>query len=95
VKVEEMHRRDYLTIEQIKVILSEIDRESLKDSRDYALFLTMTISEMRTIEVCRTDIKDLRVVGKSEVLFTQGRLCEDRYEGRRSRQELFGYEERE
>jgi len=65
--------RDYLTIEQVKLVLSRIDRQTLKGKRDYALFLTMTTSGMRTIEICRPDIKDLRTLGNSEVLFIQGK----------------------
>jgi len=33
----------------------------------------MTTSGMRIIEICRADIKDLRTLGNSEVLFIQGK----------------------
>jgi len=72
-KLDPAHKKDYLTSKQVKTILSDIDRNSLQGLRDYAIIVLMITAGLRTIEVIRADIEDLRVAGDSTALFIQGK----------------------
>lgn len=67
------HKKDYLTAEQIKTILNQIDRTTEKGSRDYAMIALMVTAGLRTIEVSRANINDLNVRGGETVLYVQGK----------------------
>ena len=66
-------KKDYLTSSQAKKILDEIDRSTLKGKRDYAMLVTMLTMGLRTIEVSRADIDDIRTKGNATVLYVQGK----------------------
>lgn len=66
-------RKDPLTIEQIKALLSSVDKSSLDGKRDYALLMLLIHTGLRTIEVQRADTTDIRQVGGKIVLFIQGK----------------------
>lgn len=72
-KLDKAHKKDYLTSKQVKTILSGIDRSSLQGLRDYAIIVLMITAGLRTIEVIRADIEDLRTVGDSAALYIQGK----------------------
>lgn len=72
-KLDRDHKKDYLTSRQVKEILGAIDRSSLKGLRDYAILSLMVTGGLRTIEVARADIGDLRNAGESTVLYIQGK----------------------
>lgn len=73
VKVSTGHKKDYLTSKQSHKVLTSIDTSTLKGLRDYAIVALMLTTGVRTIEVTRADIADLRTVGDSTVLFVQGK----------------------
>ncbi|HLR59796.1 MAG TPA: tyrosine-type recombinase/integrase [Pseudogracilibacillus sp.] len=71
-------KKDYLTSSQAKKILDEIDRSTLKGKRDYAMLVTMLTMGLRTIEVTRANIEDIRTKGNTTVLYVQGKGHEDK-----------------
>jgi len=72
-KIETQHKKDSLTTHQTQTLLNSIDRKSDKGKRDYAIILLMVTGGLRDIEVSRSDMQDLRIVGDSTVLFIQGK----------------------
>ena len=66
-------KRDYLTGSQARQILNHIDRSTVKGKRDYAMLVTMLTMGLRTIEVARTNIEDIRTKGNTTVLYVQGK----------------------
>ena len=72
-KVETNHKKDYLTADQVKRVLSSINRESLQGLRDYAMLSLMVTCGLRDIEVSRANINDIRTLGAGEVLYIQGK----------------------
>ncbi len=72
-KLDKAHKKDYLTSKQVKTILSGMDRSSLQGLRDYAIVVLMITAGLRTIEIIRADIEDLRTVGDSAALYIQGK----------------------
>jgi integrase/recombinase XerC len=79
-KMDKGYKKDYLTAQQVKTLLDSINKTNLKDLRDYALLLLMITGGLRTIEVSRAKVEDLRVVGKNEVLYIQGKGCNEKTE---------------
>ena len=79
-KLDRDHKKDYLTSAQVKAILARIDREDLQGLRDYAILTTMITGGLRTIEIARADIGDLRTAGDSTALFLQGKGREEKTE---------------
>ena len=71
-------RKDYLTSSQAKKILDEIDRSTLKGKRDYAMLVTMLTMGLRTIEITRANIEDIRTKGDATVLYVQGKGHEEK-----------------
>lgn len=72
-KLDREHKKDYLTSGQVKEVLNSVSRSTLQGARDYAMLALMVTGGLRTIEVARADIGDLRAAGDSTVLFVQGK----------------------
>lgn len=72
-KISREHKKDALTSGQVKRILKDIPHDSLQGLRDYALFALMVTGGLRTIEVNRANIGDLRAAGDSAALYIQGK----------------------
>jgi len=66
-------RKDPLTMEQIKNLLASIDYLSPRGKRDYALLNLLIRTGLRTIEVMRADVGDIRQEGGEAVLQIQGK----------------------
>lgn len=79
-KIQRGHKKDYLTSKQSKKVLEGIDTETMKGLRDYAIIATMITTGLRTIEIARADVRDLRTVGDSTALFIQGKGRDERTE---------------
>lgn len=79
-KLTREHKKDYLTSRQVKEVLSDIDQDTLKGLRDYAILLLMITGGLRTIEVVRANIEDLRTAGDNTVLYIQGKGREEKSE---------------
>lgn len=77
-KLDTEHKKDYLTTKQVGDLLKNIDRSTLKGLRNYAIISLMVTSGLRTIEVVRANIEDLRTVADFTVLFLQGKGHEEK-----------------
>ena len=72
-KIQNDHKKDYLTSRQVKAILAEISREGEIGKRDYAIFALMLTGGLRAVEVTRADVGDLSTLGDTPVLYIQGK----------------------
>lgn len=80
-KVEHGHKKDALTVDQVKDVIDtfrESDDSTAK--RDYAIFCLMVTCGLRTIEVVRADLEDLRTLGSKTVLYVQGKGKDEKSE---------------
>ena len=66
-------KKDPLTVDQVKELLKGIDRTSLQGKRDYAILNLLIRTGLRTIEVIRTNIEDIRQEGGEALLWIQGK----------------------
>lgn len=73
VKQEKRFKKDYLTSEQAKDVLNAISRDTVSGLRDYAIISLMLTTGLRTVEVSRANVDDLRTLGNSTVLYIQGK----------------------
>lgn len=72
-KLSREHKKDYLTSRQVKNVLDKVETDRIKGIRDYAILTLMVTGGLRTIEVARADIGDLRTLGDNTVLYIQGK----------------------
>lgn len=78
------HKRNYskdpLTLDQAKDLLNSIDRTTNEGKRNYALIHLLLTTGLRTIEIERANIEDIRNIGNVSVLFIQGKGHDDKDE---------------
>jgi integrase/recombinase XerD len=79
-KIGREHKKDYFTANQTRGLLESINRNTTQGLRDYALLTLMTMGGLRTIEVIRANVCDLRTLGDSTVLYIQGKGREEKTE---------------
>ncbi|MDD3921858.1 MAG: tyrosine-type recombinase/integrase [Eubacteriales bacterium] len=72
-KLDREHKKDYLNAGQVKAVIKAVDRSTLQGKRDYAALVLMVTGGLRTIEVSRANIGDLRAAGANTVLYIQGK----------------------
>lgn len=72
-KLDHAHKKDPLTGKQANNLVTGIDTSTLEGKRDYAIIALMLTSGLRTIEVQRALIEDLRTVVDFTALFVQGK----------------------
>ncbi len=73
-------KKDPLTVDQVKELLSSIDRSTLQGLRDFALLNLLIRTGLRTIEVSRADIQDIRQSSGEALLWIQGKGRDDKDE---------------
>jgi len=66
-------RKDVLSPSQIRRALESQGREGLTGKRDFALFNLLVRTGLRTIEISRAEVGDLRQEAGEAVLFVQGK----------------------
>jgi integrase/recombinase XerD len=66
-------KKDALTIDQAKLLLSAIDRSTLTGKRDFAMLNLMVRTGLRTIEIIRATREDIGRQGGEPVLFIHGK----------------------
>ena len=79
-KINREHKKDYLAPKQIKQVLAGIDTKTLQGLRDYAIVALMVTGGLRTIEISRANIEDLKTLGNEAVLYVQGKGREEKAE---------------
>lgn len=72
-KAPEMFRKDALSIPQVRKLLEVPNRDTLEGKRDAAIISLMVYGGLRTIEVARADICDIRQIDGQTVLYIQGK----------------------
>lgn len=72
-KIDRNHKKDCLAGSQIKNILKSIDRNTLEGKRNFAMLALMAGCGLRTIELARANVEDLRNIGGVSVLFICGK----------------------
>lgn len=72
-KIGNNFKKDYLTSKQAKKVLDDIDQSTLIGKRNYAMLALMLTMGLRTIEVSRANIEDIRTSGDATVLYVQGK----------------------
>jgi len=66
-------RKDCLTPGQLREALESMDRTGLEGLRDYALFNLLARTGLRTVEVARATVGDLRQEAGEAILWIQGK----------------------
>ena len=66
-------KKDALTIEQAKEVLKSIDRSTNEGKRNYALMRLLLTTGLRSIEVERANIEDIRNINNTSVLYIMGK----------------------
>ncbi|HPS61361.1 MAG TPA: tyrosine-type recombinase/integrase [Candidatus Cloacimonas sp.] len=79
-KLDREHKKDALTTAQIKDILNSIDTKDTQGRRDYAILALAVTGGLRTIELQRANIGDIRAAGDNTVLYIQGKGREEKTE---------------
>lgn len=77
-KLDTGYKKDYLTTAQVGALLGSVSHETPRGLRDYAILLLMVTSGLRTIEVARASLGDMRTVADFTALFIQGKGQEER-----------------
>ncbi len=75
------HKKDALTTSQMKDILNTVKKNNtLQSLRDYAIIATAVTGGLRTIELQRANIEDIRTLGDNTVLYIQGKGRDEKSE---------------
>lgn len=72
-RIDREHKKDYLAAEDARRLLTAIKSTSLKGKRDKAIAALMLTAGLRTIEVQRADVADMRPRGGKLMLYVQGK----------------------
>ena len=72
-KQKRNYSKDPLTLEQAKDLLNSIDRTTKEGKRNYALIHLLITTALRTIEIERANIEDIRNVANTSVLYVMGK----------------------
>lgn len=72
-KVPKGHKKDDFSVQQAKIILDSMGRDSLQEKRDFAIVNTMLRTGLRDIEVSRACIRDIRNRSGHTVLYVYGK----------------------
>ena len=79
-KQDKGHKRDYLSGKMIAEVLDTADRNSLEGLRNYAIMAVMSTCGLRTVEIVRANVEDIRTLGGITVLYVQGKGRNDKKE---------------
>lgn len=67
------HKKDALGREDVQAIAAKIDRTTEQGKRLYAMFLLGIVDGLRTIEISRANIEDIKTIGGRTYLYTWGK----------------------
>ena len=79
-KMDKGHKRDYLSGKQIAEVLDTTDRNTLEGKRNFAIMAVMSTCGLRTVEIVRANVEDIRTLGNITVLYVQGKGRNDKKE---------------
>ena len=90
VKISAEHKKDFLSKEQSRELLNFAKgKGTLKDLRDRAIIALILSAGLRTIEICRADVKDIRRLSGVNFLFVQGKGRSEKSESVRLAPQVF------
>ena len=72
-KIDKGHRKDAFSGKQLRGILENMNRGTLQAKRNYAIMALISACGLRTVEVVRANVEDLRCVYGEYCLFIQGK----------------------
>lgn len=70
--------RDALTLDQARKVLHDLKRINVEDKRDYAIINLLIRTGLRTIELERANIEDIRQEAGQALLYIQGKGRDDK-----------------
>lgn len=79
-KIERSFKKDPLTSRQAAAVLESIETVTIKGLRDYAVLVLMLTCGLRTVEVIRANVDDMRTLGDDTVLYIQGKGKDEKSE---------------
>lgn len=79
-KQKRNYSKDPLTLDQAKDLLNSIDRSTNEGKRNYALIHLLITTGLRTIEIERANVEDIRNVANNSVLYVMGKGRQDKDE---------------
>lgn len=74
----DVHKKDALQREDVARIAATIDRSDEQGRRLYAMYLLCVICGLRTIEINRANVGDIKIVGGTTFLYLQGKGHDDK-----------------
>lgn len=74
----DMHKKDALQREDVAKIAATIDRSTEQGKRLYAMYVLCVVCGLRTIELNRANIEDLKTTGGTTFLYVQGKGHDDK-----------------
>ena len=74
----DIHKKDALGRDDVPQIAATIDRSNETGKRLYAMYLLTIVCGLRTIEINRADVNDLKTVGGVTYLYLQGKGHDDK-----------------
>ena len=77
-KISKGHKKDCMTGKDMKQVMNSIDRRNLEGLRNYAVLALMATCGLRTIEIVRANVEDLRSECGIPVLYVQGKGKHDK-----------------
>ena len=72
-KIPKGHKKDSLTIEQLKSLLSSLSNDTLLNSRDYCIINLMIRTGLRSCEVLEANVGDIQTKDGKKVLYIKGK----------------------
>lgn len=73
VKQAQGHLREPLTISRVRALLDSIDTSTVQEKRDFALINLMARTGLRTVEIVRANVEDIKQEGGEALLHVQGK----------------------
>lgn len=67
------HKKDALSRDDVQAISATIDRDTEQGKRLYAMFLLGIVDGLRTVEISRANLEDIKTVGGRTYLYTWGK----------------------
>ena len=74
----DIHKKDSLTRDAVKTIADSIDRSDEQGKRLYAMYMLCITCGLRTVEIHRANVEDIKTVGNISYLYIQGKGHDDK-----------------
>lgn len=70
---QDIHKKDALAQDAVKPIAESIDRNTEQGKRGYVMYLLCITCGLRTIEISRANVEDIKQLGSKTYLYLQGK----------------------